>query len=137
MARFWKKINSTPFILLFCVMLIFIVFLLGKQFKTKHTIDKEVAELKNRADNLQKNNQELQEFISYFQTDSYKEKAAREQLSVKKPGEMVFSFSDQQANVTTTPGGSQSPQDLSNLGLAPKTPSNPVKWWQYFFVYKE
>ncbi len=147
MSKFWKKINAAPYVLLLSVVLVVVIFLLARQFKTKHTIDKEVAELKKQADSLQKNNNELQGFISYFQTDSYKEKVAREQLSVKKPGEVVYSFSGESGTSTGSGtsgqvlGSTDSANDPASIdqilaasaGVAAKPQSNPVKWWNYFF----
>ena len=73
---------------------------------------KEQAELEQR-------NKALQESLDYFASDSYQEKLAREQLGLKKEGEIVINF----------PAGGVIPQDEPE----PQPLTNPQKWWQYLF----
>ena len=65
-------------------------------------------------------NKDLAQSLQYFSSDSYKEKLAREQLGLKKEGEIVISFP---ANINPPNDNSQA-EELSN----------PQKWWQYLFL---
>ncbi len=98
--------------------------------------------LKFQAESLDRENQKLKGMISYFGTQSFSEKEAREKLNVKKEGEQVV--------ILKEGGGGKSPDNVlqekennageeNNNAASPKTNSflkeapNVIKWWDYFF----
>ena len=88
----------------------------------KYTVDKQIAQLQARAQSISNDNQQLSDLVKYLNTDQYRQKAAREQLNLKKDGEYVVALppdgTDQVASAATTA--------QTNL-------SNPQKWYHYFF----
>src|SRR6185312_6289436 len=82
----WFVILGSGFILLLLIVEV-------RQYRSHRAVDKEIDRLSKQADQIAKNNQDLQSMIAYLNTDSYKEKTAREQLNLKKDGETVYSFS--------------------------------------------
>ncbi len=113
----WFVILGSGFILLMLIVQI-------RQYRSRSSVNSEIEKLSKQADQIQKNNQDLQEMIAYLNTDSYKEKTAREQLNLRKDGETVYSFA-------TPPAQAPDPEQAREARLA--TESNIAKWWEYFF----
>lgn len=89
------------------------------QWKKRTAIEQEVAALSREARELEARNNEINESLEFLHTQSAKERIAREQLGMKKDGEIVVSFQDR---VTMEAPGKTQPQV-----------SNRLKWWNYFF----
>ncbi|GAC1412702.1 MAG: hypothetical protein NVSMB66_2500 [Candidatus Doudnabacteria bacterium] len=124
MFDFQKLISNKWFIILGGTFILFILVLQFRQYQTKREVQKEIDNLSRQADQLQKNNQDLQSLVAYLKTDSYQEKTAREQLSLRKQGETVYSFSSAAGQTI------QNPAAGDKLGFGE---GNPKKWWNYFF----
>ncbi|TSC65931.1 MAG: Uncharacterized protein G01um101477_280 [Candidatus Doudnabacteria bacterium Gr01-1014_77] len=93
MSKFKDIIQSKAFVIGGSIFLLFLLVVSFGQFRNRHSIQKEIDSLTKQADQIQKNNEEVKNFIAYLKTDSYKEQAARQQLNLKKEGETVYSFS--------------------------------------------
>ncbi len=91
-----------------------------QQWRERSKINAEIAHLKEEQASLESRNNALQQSLQYFSSTNYQEKLAREQLGLKKDGEIVINFP---------------PNGIS--GSEPKEPeppkSNPIKWWDYLF----
>lgn len=109
-------------------LLVILVVLLGvfalelQQWKQRRTIDNEINHLIQQQSELERHNQALEQSLHYFSTDNYKEKLAREQLGLKKEGEIVVNYP---INGITA----QQPENIQ-----PK--NNPQKWWEFIFTAK-
>ena len=117
------KFNLTSKITLI-LLLFFCAFLANmryQQYKNQLAIDREKESLKQQIDSLSKKNEDLSNSLSYLGSSDFKEQAARQQLNLKRNGEIVFGFSGQ-AGGTTSGGG----QDNSGG-------PNYEKWINYFF----
>jgi cell division protein FtsB len=101
-------------------LLLFLGDLKYKQWQSQKEIEKQKQNLLAQADQLQKKNDELNQSLEYLNSESFKERVARQQLNLKKQGETTYSFGDAPA-----PGGSNSSQ--------PRV-KNAQKWWNYFFA---
>lgn len=93
-----------------------------KQYRQRLAIEKEIQSIIAQGEALQAKNRQLSDSLNYLNTDSYKERLAREQLNLKKPGEIVVNF----ANLKAQPQNAEAQAQNS-----PK--QNAVKWWNYFF----
>lgn len=91
-----------------------------RQWQNQKAIDEERESLKHQIDSLTKKNQDLSSSLSYLGTETFKQQTARQQLNLKREGEIVFGFTDQVQNQSPEGGGgSQTP--------------NYEKWINYFF----
>lgn len=92
-----------------------------KQYSDRKAIDKEIAELQAEESKLLENNRRLEQSISFLSSPEYQEKLARMQLNLKKEGEIVVNFpnDNQVASQNTT---------------QTKSKSNLLKWWEYIFI---
>lgn len=92
-----------------------------KQWQSQKAIDEERGKLQAQADDLQKKNSELNESLKYLNSPSFKERVARQQLGLKRDGETVYSFSEQQV------------LGQSTTQVEEEKEINFKKWWDYFF----
>jgi cell division protein FtsB len=116
-----KELLSSKIV--FLCLLILLGFLANakyKQWKNQKAIDVEKAKLIKQTQEIEKKNAELQESLSYLNSENYKERAAKEQLNLKKSGEIVFGFSDSAGAPPTATGG------------AADNRPNVQKWLEYF-----
>lgn len=91
-----------------------------QQWQQRRKINAEINHLKEEQASLEARNNALQQSLQYFSSENYQEKLAREQLGLKKDGEIVINFPP-----NGIPSGDEKP--------AEKPTSNPQKWWQYIF----
>lgn len=104
--------------------LIYLTFLVGKSVYTNWQTDQKVKKFKTDLDILEVENQNLKNQITYFQTESFKEKEARRKLGLVKPDEKVVILS-------------REPEKLKEETISPeeaeqKSKPNYKLWWEYF-----
>ncbi len=91
-----------------------------QQWQQRQKINAEINHLKEEQASLEARNNALQQSLQYFSSENYQEKLAREQLGLKKDGEIVINFPP-----NGIPSGEEKPPE--------KPISNPEKWWKYLF----
>ncbi|HEX5429730.1 MAG TPA: septum formation initiator family protein [Patescibacteria group bacterium] len=101
---------------------ILILFVTVRLLAEKYHVDKQIRQLTARAEDISSQNQQLSDLVNYLNTDEYRDKAAREQLGLKKDGEVVVALPQQ----STEQSQDQPPQ-------APA--SHPQEWFDYFFKH--
>jgi cell division protein FtsB len=109
---------------LLTIALFAILFVTARLLTQKYRIDKQIQQLQARADQIRGENQQLSDLVAYLNTDQYKEKAAREQLNLKKDGEVVVAL----------PGNDQ--EQIASAQTTNVEISNPRKWYEYFFSHE-
>ncbi len=89
----------------------------------------EIGKLKQEADKLRQNNQDMKEKIVYFETPEFQEKIAKEKLNLQKDNENV-------AIIKSAPVLKEKNQEVES-GQAISYPEKPnyAKWWDHFFGY--
>ena len=92
-----------------------------RQYRQQQAIMSEKNKLAQQAAALEQKNRELSESLSYFNSDSFRERVARQQLNLKKDGELVYSFSDAAVS-----------QPAVQASAGTGKPNNFRKWWNYF-----
>jgi len=118
-----KQILSSKIAIgLLIILLAFLANSKYKQWQQVRAINALKADLLRQADVQQKKNQELTDSINFLNSGDFKEQVARQQLNLKKNGEVVYNFTQgDDASATSAVAG------------ASITASNPQKWWGYFF----
>jgi cell division protein FtsB len=94
-----------------------------EQWEKRKQINNEIEALLSQERQLQQKNKDLSESLSYLTTSDYKEKIAKEQLHLKKDGELVYNFTEPQ------PTNNQNNQVTNSSSASSKA----EKWWLYFF----
>jgi len=119
-------ITNKIFLVLGPVVLIFVGSVVFRQYQERRAVQREISELSGQAQTLQQKNSDLKNLLAYLQTSDYKQKAARQQLDLKRDGEVVYTFAAQDSgDASVSPG--------SAAAGGPTEISNPRKWWNYFF----
>ncbi len=115
-----KIFDSKLFVTTVVIVLLGVFALELQQWQQRRKIDMEINKLISEQSDLEKRNKDLQESLKYFSSNEYKEKLAREQLGLKKDGEIVINFPDG-GLVTKT------------KEVEPVPKNNLQKWWEYIF----
>ncbi|MBI4128037.1 MAG: septum formation initiator family protein [Parcubacteria group bacterium] len=99
----------------------------------RERIDREINRREQEIAKLTQENDDLARLTEYFKTDDAKEREARRQLNVKRPGERVIVLPEIEPTtlgVTTETSGGEKPSETDELP--------PLKaWWDYFFAPRE
>jgi cell division protein FtsB len=115
-----KKIFSSKFVLAIIILfLLFVTDLKYKQWRNQQAIDRQRQDIVDQINLYTQKNNDLNQSMSYLNSTSFKEKVAREQLNLKKDGELAYTFT--QSAATTT----QAVAAVDNR-------SNFEKWVDYF-----
>lgn len=113
--------NPKVFVIIALVFLLLILVPLAKNYSRKSLIEREIAEISQEIAEFENNNKDLQEMISYLQSDQSLEEQARLNMGMRRPGE----------SVAVVQGDFL---DLINLEKEKPAPlPNWKKWWQHFF----
>jgi cell division protein FtsB len=119
--------------LIFSIGAFIVVYMLIATFQAlwqNYRLDRELKELREENGELQIHNKYLQSLIAYRRTDSYKDKQAREKLNYQKTGETVLIVPRDTIERFTEGNAKKQPQGEA----IKRKPTNPEKWWQYFFA---
>jgi cell division protein DivIC len=111
--------HSRLFLAVVLIVLLVVFGLELNQWQQRRKVDAEIKHLVEEQSALEQRNNALQQSLQYFSSDAYKEKLAREQLGLKKDGEIVINF--------PTEGVADSGKQKSEPA------NNPQKWWEYIF----
>jgi len=120
-----KKIISSKylfFLLIFFLLLVLIY--LAKEINYRILLTKELDYLKEQVEETESENQTLIDNLEKAKTEYFKEKAARLNLSLQKPGERTIVIVPLEVD-------SSSPDKVQSS--SPKSSFNFKTWWDYFF----
>lgn len=120
-----RILGSSLFIWGGVILVVLMIFALGKAAIRKHDIQTEIQGLESEVGKLEDQNIELNGLIQYFQTENFQEREARDKLGLKKPGETVVAI--------PTSESEDEPAFPEQEQKAQEDVSNPQKWWNYFF----
>ncbi len=121
MVNVGKLLRSKMILLALAALLVFLGQLHLAQWQREREIDKLIAALTEQEQQLGQKNQQISDSLEYLQSPDFKERTAREQLELKREGEVVVRFQDQ-------------PQVLGAETASPEEPrGNLEKWLAYYF----
>lgn len=90
-----------------------------KQWQQRQKVQKQIAALKAEANTVEEKNAQLENSLKYLSSTGATERLAREQLGLKKEGEIPVVF---------VLGKAEEPEAVSS-----KKVHNALAWWNYFF----
>lgn len=114
-------------LLIFVVLAILISWAIFKQINKKKEVQKEITKLQEEATRISRENFLAKERISYFESQDYQEREAKDKLNLKNPEENV---------VIVKPGiikkevAQNKETQIINKKIQTNI-SNPLKWWHY------
>lgn len=116
-----RVLSSKAALIVLGIIFIFLAYTEFTDWQKKHQVNSEIKQLTQQAAELEDKNKQINDSLTFLNSDNFKEKIAREQLNLKKEGELVFDTSAQSSN---QPAASE--QDVGGK-------SNLSKWYSYFF----
>lgn len=105
------------------IVIIYLFYVVGRSILVNYNSNKDLDAQAVQINNLEANITKMQNEINYYQTNSYKEKQAREKLAYKAPGENVINLPIDKDNEKVAD------PELGEVQL--KTP-NYTYWIKYF-----
>jgi len=106
---------------------LYLIFLLGRAIYFNFRVKQRITAVETDIKELKTEIARLNNRITYYQTETFRELEARRQLGLKKPGEIVVSLPENSDEEQST-GGRKGIQEEE----LPEKP-NYVKWWEYLF----
>lgn len=112
------------------VLLFFVTYKLSHQIYRQNKVNKEVDALQTEINQLDQENKDLNELISYLQTDDFKEKEAKDKLNLIKEGEKLILVKEHELQTEST---NEEKEDSAEIIVHH---ANYFWWWHYFFSIK-
>ncbi len=122
-------LRSRWFLILGLLLVGYSFFVLGKMVWQNYKVNQQIKSLESEIANIENENQKLSDLIAYFQTETFKEKEAREKLGLVKPGEKVLVFPQNEKNEEQFAINNKSTEETEKI-------PNYQKWWNFFFEAK-
>lgn len=127
-SSFFAKI----FLLVAVIALVYIGICIAKETYKKNQVQKEIAELQERAQKINKDNVQIKEKIAYLESPEYQSKEAKDKLGLQSPDEKVIVVKPGvEKEVMLNQDESPSLEEMPKVEELP----NYKKWWNYFFKY--
>ena len=106
------------------IIALFIFISLAQEMNRRLQVQREVAQLETEVRALEKSVIEMESLNTYFRTDAFQERMAREKLNFRAPGEEVILLSAENA-IREVP---------AVAGAETEEVSIPRRWWDIFFA---
>lgn len=126
-SLFFRIFSSKIFFALVLIFSIYLATNLYKDLQQRKRVKQEIENLKSQINDVDKQNSDLKNLITYFETDEYVESFSREKLGLKKPGEKII----------VLPKEENLEQKSNNSEEEPIIYENIKSWWSYFFASKK
>ena len=99
-----------------------------------YQIDQHILAFKQENEQIALENKKKEQDYSYFTSDAYLEKMAKQNLNLINPGEEVIIIPSSTGATTGSAANNKNNPDNNNDDSAQiKKLSNPQKWWKFFF----
>ena len=108
----------------------YLLYTLTKSVYQSYQIDLHIQSFKHENDLIAEENKQKEADYSYYSSDAYIEKIAKQNLGLVNPGEEVIVIPGSLAGTTGLVGGIPAADDTET---AVKPLTNPQKWVKFFF----
>ena len=112
------------------ILAIFIIYISMKEIQRGRQIESEIETLRKEAEEIETSNHNLQEKISYFATQEFQERAAKEKLNLQKPDEKVVIVKPSVSREIIEENSADNIEEDKKENI-----SNYLKWYNQFFGY--
>lgn len=110
------------------VIIVLILIALARETYKKNQIQAEIEGLKEKARQIDKANTEIQDKITYLESQDYQEKEAKDKFNLQDPDENVVVIKPSMAKKEPA-----EEKKSESIRVEEGTINIPIKWWQYFF----
>lgn len=119
-----RTINPKVSLGIFVVVVLILLVSLAEEMNRRLQVQSEIQQLEQEVQSMERRVIELSHLNTYFGTEAYQERLAREKLNFRAPGEKVVLIPDGPSE-TDQPTASAPDQETSSIAL---------RWWHVFFV---
>lgn len=110
------------------VLLAYMLYVLSTSLYKSYQVDRFIDSVEQENKQLEEENKHLIEDYEYYRSDAYKEKIAKQNFGIVRPGEEVIVLSSDTTNYLTPVEQAAEQQNAYYHSL-----SNPKKWFLFFF----
>jgi cell division protein FtsL len=122
---FWASLTSKVFLVTAAAAVAAVGFGIVKSLVKRAEIEREIQALQNEISKNQLQAEKLSQLIEYLNTEEFREKEARLQLGLRKPGE----------SVVVVPNTAEADEaSISDLNKTSENLSNWQRWLKYLFA---
>ena len=123
-ANFIKNLFNSKYLFYVLILILIVVFVsLIKVAKQRLVLNKQSNYYNEKIQEIESENKNLASQIEIAKSEYFKEKAARNQFGLQKPGEKVIIFNQEKENDQTKNKKNYLQEKFSNIKA----------WWQHFF----
>lgn len=133
--RFIRILDSWLFLLGAAAVFVFLGVAVGKEAWRSYQVNSDLRQLEKEISDLQQQNNQLGDLVTYLNSPEYQETAAKDKLGLKKPGERVVNLPDVQ--VADTAGAEGAAGQAAGEDASEAAKPNVLKWWDYYFAPKK
>lgn len=108
----------------------YLLYTLTKSVYQSYQIDQHIDNFRKENDMIAQENKQKEADYSYYSSDAYIEKIAKQNLGLVNPGEEVIVIPSSSLGSSGVVGGATDEQN-DMVGVQQMT--NPQKWWKFFF----
>lgn len=108
----------------------YLLYTLTKSVYQSYQIDQHIENFKKENDMIAQENKQKEADYSYYSSDAYIEKIAKQNLGLVNPGEEVIVIPSSVSGSTGVVGGTVEEIE-DDVRIQPL--GNPQKWWKFFF----
>jgi len=131
--QFHHTSNVTKMIIIVEFLVVsYLLYTLTKSVYQSYQIDQHIQSFKLENDLIAQENKQKEEDYSYYSSDAYIEKIAKQNLGLVNPGEEVIVIPNTSDAGQNGIVGSVSTGDTTS-DISIKYLTNPQKWWKFFF----
>jgi cell division protein FtsB len=131
--QFHHTSNVTKMIIIVEFLVVsYLLYTLTKSVYQSYQIDQHIQSFKLENDLIAQENKQKEEDYSYYSSDAYIEKIAKQNLGLVNPGEEVIVIPNTSDTGQNGIVGSVSTGDTTS-DISIKYLTNPQKWWKFFF----
>ncbi|MCL5795559.1 MAG: septum formation initiator family protein [Patescibacteria group bacterium] len=123
------KIGSVIFNIVVILVIIYIVFNIGKSIYSNYNVNKTISRLRAEIARLQERKIALENLIIYYQTMTFKELEARRRLGLKKPDEKLVIIPENSG--TSTENAAENIITATDNKPSDSKSANYSLWWEY------
>lgn len=110
------------------ILLAYMLYVLSVSLYKSYQIDRVIKETEQKNTRLEKENQTLIEDYEYYSSEAYKEKIAKQNFNLVRPGEEVIVLAPQEKQFLT-----EEERTTQSTKQYYDKLSNPEKWFLFFF----
>ena len=124
-----KKPSRLYLVIPLTFLIVYAAYLVGQSAWQHYQINRELDTLTEEITNLEDQSKKLELAISYYDSDSFREKEARSKLGYQKKGETAIALPPSEDEIKDQ----ETEENPLSINQQTFTQPNYIRWWSFFF----